>query len=82
MTYITSRLDLLNPEYKEPLRTHPNPRRVPRQNPGFEPIPRRSNPELVDQDERTMRCVRLGALTFDGYLDPKFYIDWEGDMDQ
>ena len=29
-----------------------------------------------------MRNIRIEAPTFDGCLDPKVYIDWEGDMDQ
>ena len=66
----------IKPECEEPLRTPSNPRRAPCQYPNFEPNPRRPIPELVDQD------TRLEVPTFDGCLDPKIYIDWEGDMDQ
>ena len=82
LTNINAKLDHTKPKYEEPYQVHPNPRRAPCQNPGFEPNPSRPNPELVDQDERAMRNIRLEAPTFDGSLDPKVYIDWEGDMDQ
>ena len=36
----------------------------------------------MDQDERALRNIRLEAPNFDGNLDPKIYIDWEGEMDQ
>ena len=55
----------------------PNPRRA-----HYKPNPRRPNPELVDQDERTMRNTRLEAPTFDGCRDPKVYLDWKKGMDQ
>ena len=38
--------------------------------------------DSVDQYERVLRNIRLDAPIFDGNLDPKVYIDWEGDMDQ
>ena len=86
MTHINTRLDRLGtrtPErtYEESLQTYPNPRRSPYQNSGFEPIPRRPNPELVDQDKKPVRYVRLGTLTFDGCSDPKIYLDWEKEME-
>ena len=43
---------------------------------------RRPHHDYVDQDERALRNIHLDAPTFDGNLDPKVYIDWEGDMDQ
>ena len=43
---------------------------------------RRLIPIQLDQDDRAMRSVKLEAPTFDGILDPKIYIDWEGEMDQ
>ena len=59
----------------------PNPRRV-YQNPAYDQNPRRLTPIQLDQDDRAMRSVKLEAPTFDGILDPKIYIDWEGEMDQ
>ena len=70
------------PKYEEPYQVPPNPRRAPYQNLNIEPNPRRPYPELVDQDKRTMRYVRLEAPTFDGCLDPKVYLDWEREMEQ
>ena len=59
----------------------PNSRRF-QHNPIFDPNPRRPNPDIVNQDDQILRNVRLDAPTFDGSLDPKTYIDWEGEMDQ
>ena len=59
----------------------PTPRR-PHQDPFYEPTPRRVQHDSIDQDERALRNIRLDAPTFDGSLDPKVSIDWEGDMDQ
>jgi len=36
----------------------------------------------MDQEERAIRNIKLEAPTFDGSLDPKVYIDWEGDIEQ
>ena len=59
----------------------PTPRR-PHQDPYYEPNPRRLDQDQLDRDDRTLRNIRLEAPTFDGSLDPKVYIDWEGEMDQ
>ena len=58
-----------------------NPRRAYHE-PVYEPNPRRPTPTQLDPDDRTMKNIRLEAPTFDGILDPKIYIDWEGEMDQ
>ena len=71
-----------NPRRPDPDRIHDsNPRRVYHE-PAYEPNPRRPNQDLMDQDDRTLRNIRLEAPTFDGNLDPKVYTDWEGEMDQ
>ena len=59
----------------------PNPRRLYLE-PTYEPNVRRPTPIQLDQDDRAIKNVRLEAPTFDGILDPKIYIDWEGEMDQ
>ena len=79
LTYINAKLDHTRPKYEEPYQVHPNPRRIPRQSPGFEPHPRRPNHDPVDQ---TFRDIRVEAPMFDGSLNPKVYIDWEVKMDQ
>ena len=83
------------PDFEPEFGTPVNPREAPTQNLFQEPNPRRPQQhqfcELVDrrptqiqlnQDDRTIKNVRLEAPTFDGILDPKIYIDWEGEMDQ
>ena len=60
----------------------PNPRRDPRPYQTFEPNPRRPNQDQRDHDDQTLRNIRLDAPTFDGSLNPKVYLDWEGEMDQ
>jgi len=47
-----------------------------------EPNPRRPNHDFMDQDDRIIRNIRLNTPTFNGNLDPKTYIDWEGEMEQ
>ena len=58
----------------------PTPRR-PHQDPFYEPNPRRPDQDQLDRDDQTLRNIRLEASMFDGNLDPKVYIDWEGEMD-
>ena len=36
----------------------------------------------MDHDDQTFRNIKLDAPTFDGSLNPKVYVDWEGEMDQ
>ena len=36
----------------------------------------------MDREDRAYKNIRLEAPTFDGCLDPKVYIDWEGEVDQ
>ena len=84
MTCVNIKLDQL--EAREPRRTQiivepepaydPNLRRA-----HYEPNPRRSNPEFMDQDERAIRNKKLEASSFRGDDDPKAYLDWERDMD-
>ena len=72
----------------------PNPRRL-NQEPFFKPNPRRPNfgrvydPNLtrpdqdhMDQEDKTLRSIKLQAPTFNGKLDPKAYVNWEREMDQ
>ena len=79
LTNINAKLDHTKPKYEEPYQVHPNHRRIPRQSPDFEPHLRRPNHDPVDQ---TFRDIRVEAPMFDGSLNPKVYIDWEGKMDQ
>ena len=46
-----------------------------------EPHPRHHQPDFNESKERALRSIRLDAPSFDGRLDPKVYIDWEGEMD-
>ena len=36
----------------------------------------------MDQEDKTLRSIKMEAPTFDGELDPKAYVDWEEEMDQ
>ena len=59
----------------------PNPRRI-HHNLAYNPNPRRPDQDQMYQDDRAHRRIKLEASTFDGKLDPKAYVDWEGEMDQ
>ena len=46
-----------------------------------EPHPRYHQLDFNESEERALRSIRLDAPSFDGSLDPKVYIDWEGEID-
>jgi len=46
-----------------------------------DPNHRRPNHEDQNKDDRLLRSIKIDAPTFNGCLDPKIYIDWEGGMD-
>ena len=75
----TPRHDHYQEAYPREARPHPDRTRGP--NPRevhHDYHPRRPNHDPVDRDDQIFRNIKLDAPTFDGSLNPKNYIDWEG----
>jgi len=95
MNHKFDRLDQRLGNLEKTHKTHPEPKFETHPDPFLEPSPRialhhdliwdlrerRPNYDLIDQDERATRFIRLEAPTFGGDLDLEDYINWEEGMD-